>query len=157
MNRTQDAPAIHKFIHPPVVALAFLLAALLLERLLAFPFEIPVWARQVGFGLALAGFFFGAAAFVEFRRSHTTLDPHGSVKALVSGGIYCLSRNPIYLGFVFLIVGFPLMRGTLWGLVAAPFFMLTLSRLVIEKEEAYLEKKFKEQYADYKSKVRRWL
>jgi protein-S-isoprenylcysteine O-methyltransferase Ste14 len=35
--------------------------------------------------------------------------------------------------------------------------MATLSRLVIEKEEAYLEKKFKDQYTDYRSRVRRWI
>jgi len=38
-----------------------------------------------------------------------------------------------------------------------PFFALTMNRLVIEKEEAYLEKKFKDVYTSYKSRVRRWL
>jgi protein-S-isoprenylcysteine O-methyltransferase Ste14 len=32
-----------------------------------------------------------------------------------------------------------------------------MTRLVIEPEEAYLEKKFKDQYTNYKSRVRRWL
>jgi protein-S-isoprenylcysteine O-methyltransferase Ste14 len=96
-------------------------------------------------------------AFLEFRKARTTLDPHGSVKALVRGGVYRFTRNPIYLGFLFMVIGFPLAYGSLWGLVVSPIFMVTLSRLVIEKEEAYLEKKFKGEYTDYSSKVRRWL
>ena len=39
----------------------------------------------------------------------------------------------------------------------APLYVMTMNRLVIEREETYLEKKFKEQFVDYKSRVRRWL
>jgi protein-S-isoprenylcysteine O-methyltransferase Ste14 len=75
----------------------------------------------------------------------------------VTGGIYRITRNPIYLGFFLMVVGFHLNFGSLWGIVAAPFYATTMSRLVIEKEEAYLEKKFKDQYTGYRSRVRRWI
>jgi protein-S-isoprenylcysteine O-methyltransferase Ste14 len=35
--------------------------------------------------------------------------------------------------------------------------MVTMTCLVIGREEAYLERKFKDQYTGYKSHVRRWL
>jgi len=47
--------------------------------------------------------------------------------------------------------------GLYWGLIISPFFAMTMSRLVIEREEAYLEKKFKEQYTGYRLRVRRWI
>ena len=84
-------------------------------------------------------------------------DPHGTTKHLVTSGIYRFTRNPIYMGFLLMVIGLPLISGWIWGLVLAPFFMLTMSRLVIEREEAYLERKFKSQYTDYTSRVRSWL
>jgi protein-S-isoprenylcysteine O-methyltransferase Ste14 len=96
-------------------------------------------------------------AFMEFRKARTTLDPHGSVRQLVTSGIYRFTRNPIYLGFLLMVIGFPLNSGFYSGILVAPFFVVTMKRLVIEKEEAYLEKKFRDVYTSYKSRVRRWL
>jgi protein-S-isoprenylcysteine O-methyltransferase Ste14 len=56
-----------------------------------------------------------------------------------------------------MVIGLPLNSGIYWGILIAPFFAMTMSRLVIEREEAYLEKKFKEHYTAYRSRVRRWL
>jgi protein-S-isoprenylcysteine O-methyltransferase Ste14 len=56
-----------------------------------------------------------------------------------------------------MVIGFTLNSGVMWGVVLAPFYMLTMSRLVIEKEETYLERKFGKTYTSYTSHVRRWL
>ncbi len=156
-EKQKDNPGINKNVHPPFVALFYLVAAMALQRFIPIPLVVPAVARNAGLGLTFIGFLCGVGALIEFRRARTTLDPHGSVKTLVTGGIYRFTRNPIYLGFFLMVVGFPLNYGSLWGIVAAPFFATTLSRLVIEKEEAYLEKKFKEQYTSYSSRVRRWI
>lgn len=158
MNEKQkDSPNINKNIHPPFVALFYIIVTMVLQRFFPIPFEVPAGLRNVGLGLTFIGFMLGVGAFIEFRKARTTLDPHGSVKAVVTGGIYRLTRNPIYLGFFLMVIGFPLNYGSLWGIAASPFFATTMSRLVIEKEEAYLEKKFKDQYTDYRSRVRRWI
>jgi len=156
-EKTKDSPEINKNIHPPFVALFYIVVAIFLQRFLPFSLGANVIVQNIGLGLTFIGFLFGVGAFVEFRKARTTLNPHGSVRALVTGGIYRITRNPIYLGFLFMVVGFPLTFSSFWGLVTAPFFMTTLSRLVIEKEEVYLEKKFKEEYTGYRSRVRRWL
>jgi len=153
----QDHPNINRYVHPPIVALFYLLIAYLLGWLVQIPFEAPGPLRIVGFALACIGFLFGVGAFVEFSRARTTVDPHGSVTQVVTTGIYRFTRNPIYMGFLLIIIGLPLNSGFYWGILLAPFFIVTMNRLVIEKEEAYLEKKFGETYTGYKSRVRRWL
>jgi len=149
-----DHPAINRNIHPPILALIFIGLALLLGWLI--PIALPAFVEWIGLGLILIGLVLAFGAFNEFRKAHTTLDPHGSVKAFVTQGIYQFTRNPIYLGFLLMVIGFPLNSGSYSGLVVAPFFMVTMNRLVIEKEEAYLEKKFGEAYTGYRSRVRRW-
>ena len=156
-DKQKDAPGIHKNVHPPVVAMGFIIAGLLMGYLVPVLAGMPPIVKNIGLGLTFVGFLCGVGAFLEFRKARTTLDPHGAVKALVKTGIYRFTRNPIYLGFLLMVIGFPLAYGSLWGLVVSPIFMATLSRLVIEKEEAYLEKKFKGEYTDYSSKVRRWV
>lgn len=149
-----DHPAINRNVHPPILALIFIGLAILLGWLL--PIPLPPFVEWIGLGLIFVGVVLAFGAFNEFRKAHTTLDPHGSVKALVTQGIYQFTRNPIYLGFLLMVIGFPLNSGSYSGLVVAPFFMVTMNRLVIEKEEAYLEKKFGELYTGYRSRVRRW-
>jgi protein-S-isoprenylcysteine O-methyltransferase Ste14 len=75
----------------------------------------------------------------------------------VSSGVYRFSRNPIYVGFLMMVVGLPLTSGFYWGIVLAPFYIMMMNRLVIQHEEAYLEKKFGKTYTSYTSQVRRWL
>jgi len=144
-------------IHPPIVALIFIAVAFLLGRFVLGSFIAPGALRNIGFALTIVGVLCGIGAFMEFRKVHTTLDPHGSVKQLVTSGIYRFTRNPIYLGFLLMVIGFPLNSGFYSGILVAPFFVVTMNRLVIEKEEAYLEKKFRDVYTSYKSRVRRWL
>lgn len=156
-EKQHDGPGTNRKIHPPIVALLFIALAIVLGRFAAIPVSAPVFVRNIGFGLTFIGFLCGVGAFIEFRRLRTTLDPHGPASALVTKGIYRLTRNPIYLGFLLMVIGFPLNYGNYWGILISPVFVMTMNRMVIEKEEAYLEKKFKEQYTGYRSRVRRWL
>jgi protein-S-isoprenylcysteine O-methyltransferase Ste14 len=157
MTKEQNRPNTHRIIHPPVVALFYIVIAYLLGWLIRIPFAVPIFLRNIGFALVVIGFLLGLAALVEFRRVRTTLNPHGSTSQLATGGIYRFTRNPIYLGFLLMIIGLPLNSGFYWGIIMAPLYVITLNRLVIEREEAYLEEKFKDVYAGYRSRVRRWL
>jgi len=157
MAKEQDHPNISPMVHPPIVALMFIVIAYFFGRFVPIPFTTPLALSYVGLGMTFIGFLLGIGAFIEFRKAHTTLDPHASVKHLVTSGIYRFTRNPIYLGFLLMVIGLPLNSGLYWGVVVAPFYIMTMTRLVIEREEAYLEKKFKDVYTSYKSSVRRWL
>ena len=157
MAKEQDRPNINPMLHPPIIAVMFIVIAYFLGRFVPLPFVAPVWLRYVGLLMTFVGFLLGIGALVEFRKARTTLDPHGSAKQLVTSGIYRFTRNPIYLGFLLMVIGLPLNSGLYWGVVMAPFYVILTNRLIIEREEMYLGKKFKDAYSDYKSHVRRWL
>jgi len=137
--------------------LAHLLAAFLLNWLLPLPLVFSKPLEWIGYVLVFAGLGFAFGAVSQFGKMHTTLDPHGSVTAIVTSGPYRFSRNPIYLGFVCTLIGLPLVLGNYWGAVLSPLLMISLYQLVIKHEEIYLDEKFKDVYTSYKSRVRRWL
>ena len=157
MAKEQDRPNINKNIHPPIIALMFIVLAYFLGRFAPLPFVAPAILRNLGLLMAFIGFLLGIGAFLEFRNARTTVDPHGSSQQVVTSGIYRFTRNPIYLGFLLMVMGLPLNSGLYWGVVMAPFYIFLMNRLVIEHEEDYLEKKFGKTYASYKAQVRRWL
>lgn len=157
MAKESDRPNTSPIVHPPVVTLAFLLIAYALGRFVPIPFAVPAMLRYIGLAFAFVGFLLGIGAFIEFMKARTTLDPHGVAKQLVTSGIYRFTRNPIYLGFLLVIVGLPLYFGLYWGILLAPFYVFLMNRLIIQHEEAYLERKFGKTYMDYTSQVRRWL
>ncbi len=73
---------------------------------------------------------------------------------LITGGLYALSRNPYYAS---LVVTFPLLFALLlrsWLiLVAGPFAMYAVIRILIVKEEKALEANYGSEYLEYKSRV----
>jgi protein-S-isoprenylcysteine O-methyltransferase Ste14 len=143
--------------HPPGLTLVHILAAFLLEWLAPLPFPLPMFIRALGGLLVLGGVSLAVSAVRQFNLVHTTLDPHGAVTFVVTRGPYRFTRNPIYVSYVCMLIGFPLALNTYWGLVLSPLLVLLLDRLVIQYEEAYLERKFGGVYLNYKSKARRWL
>ena len=67
MAKEQDHPNINRNIHPPIVALLFIVIAYLLGRLLLGPFVAPVIIRNIGLALTFIGFLLGVGAFIEFK------------------------------------------------------------------------------------------
>ena len=86
-EKQKDSPNINKNIHPPFVALFYIVVTMVLQRFIPVPFVVPASLKTAGLALTFLGFMLGIGVFVEFRKARTTLDPHGSVKALVTGGI----------------------------------------------------------------------
>ena len=144
-------------IEPPVLLLVHIIAVILLGWFLPLPFAFPTLLVWLGYVLILIGLVSAGSAVRRFMRVHTTTYPHGSVTAVVMNGPYRFSRNPIYLGLVCLLIGFSFAFRTYWGLILSPLFIALMNVLVIQHEEAYLERKFGEVYINYKSHVRRWL
>ncbi len=76
-----------------------------------------------------------------------------NAKQLGTKGILSLCRNPIYAAWVvFIIPGAMLLANTWIGLTIIPFMYISL-RIMIKKEEVFLEKEFGEEYLDYKKRV----
>ncbi|MBK9062442.1 MAG: isoprenylcysteine carboxylmethyltransferase family protein [Acidobacteria bacterium] len=104
----------------------------------------------------LAGLAFGGA-FFTFVRAKTTPHPNHPVSASSRGGPTEFSGNPLYVRLSVGFVGIALVANTPWVLVALPLVWLALRRLVIGREEAYLERRFGDEYRAFKARTRRWL
>jgi protein-S-isoprenylcysteine O-methyltransferase Ste14 len=105
-----------------------------------------------GVGVCLAG-------VLEFRRARTTVNPlrTGGASALVTDGIYRLTRNPMYLGFALVLLGWALYLEHPVALLGVPAFVLWIDRMQIPHEERALVALFGEEFARYCDRVRRWL
>ncbi|MFI5210728.1 MAG: methyltransferase family protein, partial [Gemmatimonadales bacterium] len=67
------------------------------------------------------------------------------------------SRNPMYVGMTLLYLGIALWANSLWPLLLLPAVLVVMRRGVIAREEAYLERRFGDEYRSYRARVRRWL
>ncbi len=142
---------------PPILLLIFLAIALLFGMFLPIPIPFPAWMQWIGSALTLAGLALAFWAVREMRRAGTTLAPFSTPSAMVTGGPFQFSRNPIYLAYVCAEIGIPLALGYYWGVLLAFFLVDLYNRLVIEPEEILLDRQFEAEYQQYKNKVRRWL
>lgn len=105
------------------------------------------------------GLFFNFAGGVSFRSAKTTGNPNRPEMAasLVTSGIYRISRNPMYVGLIFLLLAWAAWLGSLFSLVVIIIFQQYMTQFQIIPEEKALAKRFAEKYPDYCSQVRRWL
>jgi len=141
----------------PTLTLIHITIAILLGWLAPIPIPVTMFVQNLGLGFAALGLILGILALIEFKRVRPSLDPKKQIKVLVTSGIYRYTRNPVYLGFLFMLIGIPLSMGTYWGVILAWPLVTFTNNLVIKPEESYLEKEFNNQYLVYSSRVRRWL
>ncbi len=114
-------------------------------------------ARVAGAGLAAGGVALVVWTRLLFLQRGTTILPTRAVSVLVESGPFRISRNPIYVGFVAIYIGSSLLRRSVWPLLLLPGVVLVIQKTVIDREEAYLERRFGENYLSYKSRVPSWL
>jgi protein-S-isoprenylcysteine O-methyltransferase Ste14 len=143
---------------PPVLFLGSLAVGLALGWLL--PLRIVSEGRlRLGLGLALIALGVASVAWplAWMRRTQQDPDPREPTPSLIREGPFRYSRNPIYLGMALLQTGIGLAAGNAWLLLLLPPTLWILVRHVVEREEAYLARKFGEPYVAYLRDVRRWL
>ena len=157
-----NGPKIHCMpprIPPPLVML--IAAALMwtlhhwlpLGHLIDFPWN------YLGVLPAAIGRVITVAAGNRFRQARTTFDAFrpGDASSLVTDGVFRVSRNPMYFGFALLTLGLAILVDSAWMLLALPISLVLIDRFAITREERYLERKFGEEYLNYKRSVRRWI
>jgi protein-S-isoprenylcysteine O-methyltransferase Ste14 len=142
---------------PPMLFLGFLIGALVLNWLFPLPEPWTTILRIAGGLAVVAGLVLGGKAVSRMRRAHTSPDPDRPAAALVTGGPYRFTRNPIYIGSLLIYPGFTLVAGTLWGLVLSPILLCIATRVIVRAEEAFLAQRFPESYQAYKAGTRRWI
>ena len=157
MENKKDSPGV--YIPPPLFYVLTFLAAVFIQKRL--PIDASVFHLQVtkvvGILLLVTSLFFLITSFRKFFQSKNTLILIKPASSLQTDGIYNISRNPMYVGLVFIYLGLTCLIGNWWNIILFPILLLIIQQYVIKKEEEYLERAFEVKYTDYKNKVRRWL
>ncbi len=107
----------------------------------------------------IIGITIGIIAIYAFRKARTTVDPTQPEKAskLVVVSIYKMTRNPMYLGMLFIVIAFAIRLGNVYTLPVVFLYVWYITAFQIKPEEEVLTQLFGEEYKVYCKKVRRWI
>ncbi len=145
---------------PPVVVVAISAFAMkgITWLIPSATFEMP-GSRIISIGLALLGMAIAAAGVIAFRVSKTTVDPRtpDAASTLVVEGVYRISRNPMYLGFLFVLTGWAVELSNAASAMLLPAFVAYITAFQIKPEERILLSKFGPRFAEYMVSIRRWV
>ena len=142
---------------PPVLLLAALLIQAAVHVLVPSAQVIPRSWNLLGVLIVIGSFAVVVVADQQFKRAGTTVKPFEDSRALVTNGVFAISRNPMYLGMVVILFGVAIGLGSLVSLAVPLAFAWMLSVRFILPEERRLAQLFGEQYNEYHRRVRRWL
>ena len=142
---------------PPLLLLAAVALMAALHLLLPSPQLVPLPWRTFGAGFAAAGIGLVFWSGTRLSRAGTAIHPLARSSFLVRSGPYRCSRNPIYLGMVFVLAGASAALGSAKPWLIIPQFIVLIARQVIAGEERKLTAEFGAEDLAYCSQVRRWL
>lgn len=142
---------------PPTYLLVAILVMIALHFVVPGPNVIGGLWRGLGFVPLAVGVWLNLAADGSFRRVNTTVKPYEESTALVREGAFRISRNPMYLGYVLILLGVALLMGSLTPWVVIPAFAVLMEIVFIRVEEAMLAETFGEGWTDYTRRTRRWI
>jgi protein-S-isoprenylcysteine O-methyltransferase Ste14 len=112
---------------------------------------------SVGTALVILGIILVVMARREFRRRGQPTDPGHPTSKIVTTGVFSISRNPLYLGGISVLVGLALVFNLPWVIVLLLPAVVACHYILIAPEERYLTDKFGEEYRLYTEKVGRWI
>ena len=142
---------------PPRIAMALLGIATLTQ------FALPIdWPNLPT--LFIPGVFFVATGFSVmirawwlFRQHETAICPTAETTSLITWDIYRLTRNPMYLGMVFMLLGIAALTGGWLFYLVGIIYALILNNVFCRFEESKLLDQYGDEYVNYAARVRRWL
>src|SRR6266581_4763125 len=150
----EDRPGVP--IAPPLLFVLPILASLALEWFVPTSFVHGAFLWTLGALLVVAGIALNIGGFITQKRVGTDPIPFNPTTRIVAHGLYRFSRNPMYIGSALWTLGLAILVDSAWMLLAVPIGLVLIDRIVIMREERYLERKFGEEYLKYKRRVRRW-
>ena len=148
---SEDNPRV--FLPPPLIFGGLLALGLFLD---SGPLRLGS-VSMVGMVMGAGGIVLIVIALGLFRSSKTRAEPWQPASSLVSRGIYRFTRNPMYLGMAMLSLGLAMVFTSITGAVLTLAALIIIDLVVVRREEAYLTRRFGQDYIAYMASVRRWL
>jgi protein-S-isoprenylcysteine O-methyltransferase Ste14 len=142
---------------PPTYLLLGLLVMVVLHFVLSGPRIIRAPWRFLGVPVALLALWLTIRADALFKELGTEVKPFKPSSLVVDRGPFRLSRHPMYLGFLGILLGVAVLAGTTLPLLVVPVMFVLFSVRFVLPEEQHMEEQFGEAYRSYRARVRRWL
>ena len=143
---------------PPPIIVFFLTTLVYLSSNFIIGFNLP-FRTSISLILLFIGLLIIFIPVFQFIKSKTTINPQSfkNVNNLVSSGVYKISRNPMYLGMLIIILSSVVYYLNYFSVFIPFIFYFWINEFQIKREEKKLEEKFGSDYKKYKSKTKRWL
>ncbi|MBU1236630.1 MAG: isoprenylcysteine carboxylmethyltransferase family protein [Gammaproteobacteria bacterium] len=118
----------------------------------------PVLA-EFGIRLSQLSAVIALLAVVGFGLARTTINPFDPSRAstLLTGGIFRITRNPLCLSLLLLLIAYAVRLGSWVEWLGPAFFAAYITRFQIIPEEKALAVKFGAAFLAYKSRTHRWI
>jgi protein-S-isoprenylcysteine O-methyltransferase Ste14 len=142
---------------PPIYVLIAILSMIAIHFLYPVALIIPAPWNLLGVIPTALGVVLNLVADRTFHKAKTTVKPFEEPSALVTDGVFRISRNPMYLGFVLILVGIAVLLRSLSPYLVVVVFVILMQNEFIGAEELMLSRKFGEQWQAYRRQTRRWL
>ena len=109
--------------------------------------------------LLILGFYIIIRSSRLFAEAKTSIDPLRPFKStsLITNDIYKYSRNPMYFGYLLILLSSSVYLGNVISIIIIPLFIFIINFIQIIPEEETLKDLFGPTYDEYLSKVRRWI
>lgn len=144
-------------LYPPHYLLLSILSIVGIDSLLQVPFVSSTIALVGGLLFLLSGIVLAASAARLFSKAKTGIVPFSESTKLVVSGAYRFTRNPMYLGMFFCLIGVTLLVNNVLGLLVLLLFFFIIRQKFVLKEEVQIQETFGDDYAQFKARIRRWI
>jgi protein-S-isoprenylcysteine O-methyltransferase Ste14 len=92
-----------------------------------------------------------------FKLKGTTVKPFQESSQLVTDGVYRITRHPMHLGFVLILIGVSMLLGSLTPYLVVIAFAVLMEAVFIRAEEQMLRDKFGPAWQAYCTRIRKWI
>jgi protein-S-isoprenylcysteine O-methyltransferase Ste14 len=144
-------------LYPPHYLLLSILSIVGIDSLLQVPIVSSAIALVGGLLFLLSGIVLAASAARLFSKAKTGIVPFSESTKLVVSGAYRFTRNPMYLGMFFCLIGVTLLVNNVLGLLVLLLFFFIIRQKFVLKEEVQMQETFGDDYAQFKARIRRWI
>jgi protein-S-isoprenylcysteine O-methyltransferase Ste14 len=155
MDRSPDNPGVIAF--PPLIWLVNAVISVLVHLCVRVPIMGYGICVVCGIAFIILAPTLALSALVTMKAAGTNVHPSEPSLALVRGGPFRFTRNPMYLALCLLQIALGFFLNDWITLLFVVPVVVIFQYGVILREERYLTAKFGEPYLQYKREVRRWI